>query len=158
MLCAVLACTVAAAAAASKPHLIFVLADDFGYYDVSFRNPAAHTPHIDGLVAEGLQLRRFYTYKFCSPTRSSLLSGRLPIHVNTENNPTSKPGGVDLRMTLLSEKLRAQGYFTGVSGKWVRVCPMALAVFESPTTSILTTTYCYRAHVLPLPCSPSLRR
>ena len=69
LLSALLACAVAAAAIASKPHLVFVLADDFGYYDVSFRNPAAHTPHIDGLVAEGLQLRRFYTYKFCSPTR-----------------------------------------------------------------------------------------
>ena len=108
----------AAAATSKPPHLIYVLADDFGYFDVSFRNPAAHTPHIDALVADGLQLRRFYTFQFCSPTRSSFLSGRLPIHVNTENNPTSKPGGVDLRMTLLSEKLRALGYYTGVSGKW----------------------------------------
>eukprot|EP00937_MAST-01D_sp_MAST-1D-sp2_P002840 g2840.t1 len=52
------------------------------------------------------------------PTRSSLMSGRYPLHVNTENNPASKPGGVDLRMTLISEKLKALGYFTGVSGKW----------------------------------------
>ena len=47
-----------------------------------------------------------------------MLSGRLPLHVNTENNPASKPGGVDLRMTLISEKLKAQGYATSTSGKW----------------------------------------
>ena len=49
-------------------------------------------------AAEGIQLERYYTFKFCSPTRSSFLSGRLPIHVNEDNNPSSKAGGVDPRM------------------------------------------------------------
>ena len=37
------------------------------------------------LVADGIELNRAYQYKFCSPTRCSLQSGRLPVHVNTEN-------------------------------------------------------------------------
>jgi hypothetical protein len=53
-----------------------------------------------------------------SPTRCSFLSGRLPIHVNTLNRPLSAAGGVDIRMTLISEKLQDMGYFTGVAGKW----------------------------------------
>ena len=113
-----LAVSWAAAAPPTKPHLIYILADDFGYYDVSWKNPGAHTPALDALHASGLEFTRYYTYKFCSPTRSSLLSGRLPIHVNTENNPSSRPGGVDLRMSLVSDKLKAQGYFTSTCGKW----------------------------------------
>lgn len=107
-----------AEAKANKPHLIYMLADDFGYYDVSWKNPTANTPNMDQLVAEGLELNRFYTYKFCSPTRSSFLSGRLPLRVNVDNNPTSKPGGVDVRMSLISRKLKAMGYATSTSGKW----------------------------------------
>eukprot|EP00662_Eupelagonemidae_sp_cell21_P005324 gene5324-32511_t len=65
-----------AAATTRKPHLVYFLADDFGHYDVSWLNPKAHTPHMDALAAAGIKLGRFYTYKFCSPTRSSFLSGR----------------------------------------------------------------------------------
>ena len=116
---AAVAAYTSAAAASPPPHLVYILADDFGYFDVSFKgNPSASTPNLDALANEGLLLNRYYSYKFCSPTRSSLMSGRYPLHVNTENNPASKPGGVDLRMTLISEKLKALGYFTGVSGKW----------------------------------------
>jgi len=65
-----------------------------------------------------VKLDRFYTYKFCSPTRSSFLSGRLPIHVNEDNNPSSQPGGVDPRMTTIGEQLSAAGYYCSVAGKW----------------------------------------
>jgi arylsulfatase A-like enzyme len=54
-------------------------------------------------------LDRFYVYQYCSPTRSSFLSGRLPIHVNTENRPSKEPGGVDIRMTAVSEQLADAG-------------------------------------------------
>eukprot|EP01059_Diplonema_ambulator_P008473 TRINITY_DN1810_c0_g1_i1.p1 TRINITY_DN1810_c0_g1~~TRINITY_DN1810_c0_g1_i1.p1 ORF type:complete len:503 (+),score=147.16 TRINITY_DN1810_c0_g1_i1:154-1509(+) len=73
----------------------------------------------DLATKEGAILDRFYTFKVCSPTRSSLLSGRFPIHVN-EENPTGVGvvGGIDLRMTLLPQKLKRQGYKTAIVGKW----------------------------------------
>ena len=44
------------------------------------------TPHMDALLAEGVELDQHYAYRFCSPTRAALMTGRLPIHVNQENN------------------------------------------------------------------------
>ena len=63
---------------------------------------------------------RLYTYKYCSPSRSSFLTGRLPVHVNQNNNCNlvTYPGGADLRMALLPERLRGAGYRTAMTGKW----------------------------------------
>ena len=68
-----------------KPHLIYVSGDDVGWFKMGWHNPDARTPNLAALVKEGVELDRFYTYKYCSPTRSSFLSGRLPIH-NTQIN------------------------------------------------------------------------
>ena len=76
------------------------------------------TPRIDALAASGVELSRFYAYKFCSPSRSSFLSGRLPIHVNFHNDIQTKPGaGIPVDMTLMPHKLREQGYRTHHVGK-----------------------------------------
>jgi arylsulfatase I/J len=48
--------------------------------------PEVVTPNLDGLARSGCELDRHYTYKFCSPSRSSFLSGRLPVHVNIYND------------------------------------------------------------------------
>jgi arylsulfatase I/J len=48
-----------------------------------------HTPTLDQLVKDGVLLDRHYAYKICSPSRSSLQSGRLAVHVNTENKAVS---------------------------------------------------------------------
>ena len=75
------------------PHIVLILADDYGHGNVGYnRHPSdparseVHTPNIDALATkEGIILNNHYAYKFCSPSRSSLQSGRLPVHVNTEN-------------------------------------------------------------------------
>ena len=79
-----------------------------------------HTPNVDSLAESGLILDRHYTYKFCSPSRSSLLSGRLPFHVNIYNDdPTLMPGqGVPVNMTMISSKLKTAGYVSHFIGKW----------------------------------------
>ena len=79
-----------------------------------------HTPNVDSLASSGLILDRHYTYKFCSPSRSSLLSGRLPFHVNIYNDdPTMMPGqGVPVNMTMISSKLKTAGYVSHFIGKW----------------------------------------
>eukprot|EP01061_Rhynchopus_euleeides_P015798 TRINITY_DN2686_c3_g1_i1.p2 TRINITY_DN2686_c3_g1~~TRINITY_DN2686_c3_g1_i1.p2 ORF type:complete len:500 (+),score=185.00 TRINITY_DN2686_c3_g1_i1:60-1559(+) len=110
-----------ACCARTPPHIVMILGDDVGYYNMGFTegNPEAYTPNMDALASQGVQLKRHYVYKYCSPTRSSLMTGRLPIHVNQENpSVNSVGGGVDLRMTMMPAKLRAAGYATHHVGKW----------------------------------------
>ena len=106
---------------ATPPHLVVALVDDLGRYNVPWYNPnqTLNAGLLDLVQKEGAIFDRFYTYKYCSPTRSSLLSGRFPIHVN-ELLPSSidSVGGIDLRMTLLPQKLKRVGYKTAIVGKW----------------------------------------
>ena len=68
---------------AKPPHLIVVVGDDFGTYDAgSYRGGRVPTPAVDALVANGLMMDSFYVFQICSPTRSSLLTGRYPFHVS----------------------------------------------------------------------------
>ena len=121
----VLSLFLVAAQPAKKPHIIMMLADDLGWNNIGFHQ-AQHgkaeirTPTIDALASSGLQMERMYAYKYCSPSRSSFLSGRLPIHVtqNNKNNDITNPGGADLRMTLIPEQLRKAGYRNSLVGKW----------------------------------------
>ena len=125
-LCAVVAALAAAVAtspAAPKPHIVVLLTDNMGWANVGFHRPPAvaareiHTPNVDALAADGLILDRHYTYKFCSPSRSSFLSGRLPFHVNIYNDdPTMLPGqGVPVNMTMISTRLKGAGCAPDVS-------------------------------------------
>ena len=100
------------------PHLMVMLVDDLGYHNVGFHNPQQRSPEIDALATqEGIILEALYTFRYCSPTRSSLMTGRFPIHVN-QGNPkwTDDRGGADLRMAFLPEKLKRVGYSTATVG------------------------------------------
>eukprot|EP00051_Salpingoeca_urceolata_P032595 m.16473 g.16473 ORF g.16473 m.16473 type:complete len:669 (-) comp5258_c0_seq2:215-2221(-) len=118
----------AGARAATPPKvIILMLADDYGYNNVGFAhgplnggNPEMKTPNIDKLAMEGIRLERHYVYEYCSPTRSALMSGRVPIHVNQNNdcNSVTSDSGVDLRMTMLPAKLKAKNWATAMVGKW----------------------------------------
>lgn len=63
-------------------------AADWGHYDLGYRRPAGDkeilTPELDSLIASGLELTQAYSHFWCTPSRSSLLSGRLPMHVFQE--------------------------------------------------------------------------
>jgi arylsulfatase I/J len=103
-----------AAAVPNKPkHFVVALIDDLGGFNVPWRNPG-QTMSDDLLrlsTTEGMRLENFYTFKYCSPTRSSFLSARFPCHVNQANGQPCPGcegcdgGGIDLRMKLLPEKL-----------------------------------------------------
>jgi len=78
-------------ARAHPPHIFFLLADDLGYANVGFTHasppsPEVQTPNLDALASSGAVLTRHYVHKFCSPTRSSIQTGRAPIHVNVLNS------------------------------------------------------------------------
>ena len=60
-----------------KPNIVLILTDDQGYGDLSLHgNPNLATPNIDAIAKAGAQFSRFYSSPVCSPTRSSLLTGR----------------------------------------------------------------------------------
>ncbi|CAE8657425.1 unnamed protein product [Polarella glacialis] len=99
---ALLLCSTSLVAAAEqkKPHIVLILADDHGWanFGVHTRNAAdegnadvqqqrkeTQTPNMDALVDAGVLLERHYAYKICAPSRASLQSGRLAVHVNTVN-------------------------------------------------------------------------
>lgn len=108
----------AGASAKKLPHVILMLADDLGSYEVGFHNPRAITPNIDELVHDGVLLERHYAYHMCGPTRSATMTGRLPFHNNQENvNDINATEGADLRMTMLPAKLKQAGYATSMIGK-----------------------------------------
>ena len=70
-----------AAATPAKPHIVFALVDDNGWAGVGYNNPHLQTPKLDALCASGLKLTSQYVYKYCSPTRTAIQSGRNPYHV-----------------------------------------------------------------------------
>ena len=117
----------AVAQTATQPHIVYMLSDNIGYGGIGFlraRSPAGYspevsTPTLDRLAADGVVLARLYTFEFCSPSRSSLLSGRLPGHVNMHNDDQTRPGaGIPAEMTTMPAKLRQVGYRTHHLGKW----------------------------------------
>jgi len=146
-ICVVLATFLVASALADevptkrKPHVVLILADDYGWAnfgvhrrDHPLDNADArqgqlevHTPNLDSLADEGVLLDRHYAYKICAPSRSSLQSGRLAVHVNTVNkgvtvrnvsDPVSGWAGIPRNMTGLAQKMRMGGYRTHMVGKW----------------------------------------
>lgn len=129
----------AAEAAARKPHIVLILADDYGWGALGVHRRGSsdplskqaqaevHTPNLDALVDAGIHLERHYAYKICSPSRSSLQSGRLATNVNAKNtgvsvqnplDPVSGYQGIPRNMTGLAKKLHGAGYRTHAVGKW----------------------------------------
>ena len=70
----------ASGATTSPPHLVFVLGDDVGHGDVGYVDPAVISPRIDELARSGVRFGRHYSYMWCAPSRSALMTGRLPPH------------------------------------------------------------------------------
>ena len=103
-----------------KPNLIFVLQDDLGYYDVAFHgntNNSDVTANITRLATEeGVVLSQHYVYYWCSPTRRSFLTGRLPLH-HGEMLSGFDTDDMDLRWNLLSQKLAQANYTSWWFGK-----------------------------------------
>ncbi|MBC8468861.1 MAG: sulfatase-like hydrolase/transferase [Planctomycetes bacterium] len=103
-----------------KPNIVFILADDLGFKDVGYQGGDIKTPHIDKLAREGTRLDQFYVQPVCSPTRSSLMTGRYPIRCGLQIGvvrPWAKHG-LPLEERTLAEALKEAGYTTAICGKW----------------------------------------
>ena len=73
-----LAGTVRTDAAAGRPHIVYILADDLGWKDVGFHGADIKTPNLDRLAKDGARLEQFYAQPMCTPTRAALMTGRYP--------------------------------------------------------------------------------
>jgi len=101
-----------------KPNVVLILTDDQGWGDLSLHgNPWLETPHLDNMARDGARLNNFYVSPLCSPTRASLLTGRN--HLRTGVMSISRGLEVlDADETTLAELFKANGYTTGIFGKW----------------------------------------
>jgi arylsulfatase A-like enzyme/dienelactone hydrolase len=108
------------AAAATRPNIVYFLIDDLGYADVGFMGSKdTRTPTIDRLAREGVILSSFYVQPVCSPTRSTLMTGRYVTRTGVYN--VVRPGdpwGLPLAERTLPQALREAGYTTAICGKW----------------------------------------
>jgi arylsulfatase A-like enzyme len=101
-----------------RPNILFILADDLGWADLSFHGSPIRTPNIDRIATEGVELVQHYVCPMCTPTRASFLTGRHPgrfgAHATVPSNAPVLPDGYQT----LAALLRSSGYDTGLFGKW----------------------------------------
>ncbi|MEQ9411182.1 MAG: sulfatase [Fuerstiella sp.] len=103
-------------ACSERPNVIFFIADDVSWNDFGcYGNEAARTPNIDVLAAGGIRFdRAFLTASSCSPSRSSIVTGRYP-HNNGKAAELHQP--ISGHLPWFPELLRQAGYYTALSGK-----------------------------------------
>ena len=110
----------------SKPvNVIFILTDDQGIWAAGcYGNPEIHTPNIDRLAATGVRFDNFFcTSPVCSPSRATLLTGRIPsrhgVHDWIRDGNVPPDAEVYLEgQTTTTDVLAEHGYVCGISGKW----------------------------------------
>ena len=118
---------IASPAADPQPNIIFILADDLGYGDLScYGQQKFRTPNIDRLAAEGMKFTAHYAgNNVCAPSRCTLLSGKHPGHAYIRDNRggvgVGSPEGqepVPVGELILPLTLKQLGYTLGAFGKW----------------------------------------
>ena len=123
-----------AVAAPARPNIVFIFADDLGWRDVGYQGSDFYeTPNIDKLAREGMVFSDAYAPAAnCAPSRACLMSGNYtPRHGvyavgDTERGPKNQmrlvpilnKGGLDVDNVTLADALKANGYATGMFGKW----------------------------------------
>jgi arylsulfatase A-like enzyme len=107
----------------SKPNVIYILADDLGYGDLScYGQTKFQTPCIDRLAAEGMLFTQHYSGStVCAPSRCSLMTGLHTGHTQIRGNKNAKPEGnfpLAAGTLTLPAMFKQAGYVTGAIGKW----------------------------------------
>lgn len=105
-------------AQSNRPNIIYIMADDLGYGNLTCYNPTSKvpTPNLDKMAKEGTRFTRFYAGStVCAPSRCALMTGKHMGHAYVRGN-----GEIPLRSSdiILPELLKANGYATGMFGKW----------------------------------------
>lgn len=111
-------CAAGESAAAPKPNVLYIMADELGYYEPGFMGGKnIRTPNLDRMAAEGIRFNNLFAgSSVCAPTRCTFLTGKHSGHTSVRSNG----GGTPLRAeeTTLASMLKPLGYATGGFGKW----------------------------------------
>ena len=108
--------------AAKKPNIVFILADDLGYADLScYGATEIETPNLDRMAKEGVRFTNFYAPAcVCTPSRASLMTGcypkRVGLHVAVLSPNTHS--GLNPDELTIADLLKKEDYATGCIGKW----------------------------------------
>ncbi len=107
----------APAGQARKPNIIFIMADDLGYGDLScYGQKKFATPRLDRMATEGTRFTQYYAGStVCAPSRSVLMTGLHTGHTRIRGNARQPLLPEDVTV---AEVLRSAGYATGIMGKW----------------------------------------
>lgn len=106
---------------APPPNIVIIYADDLGYGDVSaYGATRLKTPNLDMLANEGVRFTNGYaTSATCTPSRYALLTGQYPWrNADAKILPGTAPLLIDTAQMTIPKMLKAQGYHTGIVGKW----------------------------------------
>jgi arylsulfatase B len=110
---------------AAKPNIVLIVADDLGYAELSCQGARdLPTPHIDSLAENGVRFTSGYvSAPVCCPSRAGFLTGRYQTRFGHETNAIGVQNlgediGLPLSERTLADLLKAQGYATGLVGKW----------------------------------------
>ena len=99
-----------------EPNIIFIIGDDISWDDLHcYGNKKIHTPNIDKLAKDGIMFTNMYlTSSSCSPSRTSILTGRYPHNTGAAELHTPLPG----HLSFFPELLKNKGYYSALVGKW----------------------------------------
>ena len=106
-----------------KPNIVYILADDLGYGDLScYGQTNFQTPNIDKLAETGMRFTQHYSGStVCAPSRSALMTGQHTGHTFIRGNKEVQPEGqypLEAKAVTMAELLKDAGYVTGAFGKW----------------------------------------
>ena len=108
----------AATAGPARPNVVLVMTDDQGYGDIAaLGNTMIRTPNMDKLWAQSVRLTNFHVDPTCSPTRSALMAGRYSNRTGVWHTIMGR-SLLDPNEVTLGETFKANGYVTGMFGKW----------------------------------------
>ena len=115
-------------AAASRPNIVVIVADDWGFTDVGAFGGEIPTPHLDRLATRGVRFTNFHAAASCSPSRAMLLTGVEHHRAGIGNLAESMPpahrgrpgylGALAPNVVTIATLLREAGYRTFAAGKW----------------------------------------
>ena len=112
----------------SKPNIVFILADDYGYAEVGcYGSDKYKTPNIDKLAKSGLQFNHCYTGALCGPSRAMILTGRYAFRTGATNQDATGKF-TPQQETMIPAMLKKAGYTSASYGKWGQL-PLSPAEF-----------------------------